>query len=177
MKIYGDKEIWFVTGSQHLYGPQVLEQVAANSQEIADGLTGSDKLSAKIVAQPTVKSPEEILAVCQRANNDSNCVGLILWMHTFSPAKMWIAGLKALNKPYMHLHTQFNAELPWAEINMDYMNLHQSAHGDREFGYISTRLQVHVIHVDFGPGQLGVELGVQMHVGLVQCLKARNPHF
>ncbi|UZJ44488.1 L-arabinose isomerase [Marinimicrobium sp. C6131] len=141
MKIYGDKEIWFVTGSQHLYGPKVLEQVAANSQQIADGLTGSDKISAKIVAQPTVKSPEEILAVCQRANNDSNCVGLILWMHTFSPAKMWIAGLKALNKPYMHLHTQFNAELPWAEINMDYMNLHQSAHGDREFGYIGTRLR------------------------------------
>ncbi|ROQ18402.1 L-arabinose isomerase [Marinimicrobium koreense] len=141
MKIYGDKEIWFVTGSQHLYGPKVLEQVAANSQQIADGLTGSDKISAKIVAQPTVKSPDEILEVCQRANNDSNCVGLILWMHTFSPAKMWIAGLKALNKPYMHLHTQFNAELPWAEINMDYMNLHQSAHGDREFGYIGTRLR------------------------------------
>lgn len=141
MKIYGDKEIWFVTGSQHLYGPKVLEQVAANSQQIAEGLTGSDKVSAKIIAQPTVKSPEEILEVCQRANNDSNCVGLILWMHTFSPAKMWIAGLKALNKPYMHLHTQFNAELPWAEINMDYMNLHQSAHGDREFGYISTRLR------------------------------------
>lgn len=141
MKIYGDKEIWFVTGSQHLYGPKVLDQVAANSQEIADGLTGSDKVSAKIVAQPTVKTPEEILEVCQRANNDRNCVGLILWMHTFSPAKMWIAGLKALNKPYMHLHTQFNAELPWAEINMDYMNLHQSAHGDREFGYIGTRLR------------------------------------
>lgn len=141
MKIYGDKEIWFVTGSQHLYGPKVLEQVAANSQEIADGLTGSDKISAKIVAQPTVKTPDEILDVCLRANNDSNCVGLILWMHTFSPAKMWIAGLKALNKPYMHLHTQFNAELPWADINMDYMNLHQSAHGDREFGYIGTRLR------------------------------------
>src|SRR5690625_6049940 len=89
MKIYADKEICLVTGSRHLYGPQGLEQVAANSQEIADGLTGSDKLSAKIVAQPTVKSPEEILAECQRANNDSNCVGLILWMHTFSPAKMW----------------------------------------------------------------------------------------
>lgn len=141
MKTYGDKEIWFVTGSQHLYGPKVLEQVAANSQEIADGLTGSDKISAKIVAQPTVKTPDEILDVCLRANNDSNCVGLILWMHTFSPAKMWIAGLKALNKPYMHLHTQFNAELPWADINMDYMNLHQSAHGDREFGYIGTRLR------------------------------------
>ncbi len=141
MKIYGDKEIWFVTGSQHLYGPKVLDQVAANSQEIANGLTGSDKISAKIVAQPTVKTPEEILEVCQRANNDPNCVGLMLWMHTFSPAKMWISGLKALNKPYMHLHTQFNAELPWAEINMDYMNLHQSAHGDREFGYIGTRLR------------------------------------
>ncbi|WP_347331635.1 L-arabinose isomerase [Marinimicrobium locisalis] len=141
MKTYGNKEIWFVTGSQHLYGPKVLEQVAANSQEIADGLTGSDKISAKIVAQPTVKTPDEILDVCLRANNDSNCVGLILWMHTFSPAKMWIAGLKALNKPYMHLHTQFNAELPWADINMDYMNLHQSAHGDREFGYIGTRLR------------------------------------
>lgn len=141
MKIYGDKEIWFVTGSQHLYGPQVLDQVAANSQEIANGLTGSDKVSAKIVAQPTVKTPEEILEVCQRANNDPNCVGLMLWMHTFSPAKMWISGLKALNKPYMHLHTQFNAELPWADINMDYMNLHQSAHGDREFGYIGTRLR------------------------------------
>lgn len=141
MKIYGEKEIWFVTGSQHLYGPRVLDQVAANSQEIASGLTGSDKLSAKIVAQPTVKTPDEILDVCLRANNDANCVGLILWMHTFSPAKMWIAGLKALAKPYMHLHTQFNAELPWADINMDYMNLHQSAHGDREFGYIGTRLR------------------------------------
>ncbi len=141
MKTFGDKEIWFVTGSQHLYGPKVLDQVAANSQEIAQGLTGSDKVSAKIVAQPTVKTPEEILEVCQRANNDHNCVGLILWMHTFSPAKMWIAGLKALNKPYMHLHTQLHAELAWAEINMDYMNLHQSAHGDREFGYIGTRLR------------------------------------
>src|SRR5690625_7445573 len=120
MKIYGDKEIWFVTGSQHLYGPQVLEQVAANSQEIADGLTASDKLSAKIVAQPPVKSPEEILAVCQRANNHSNRLGLILWMHTFSPAKMWIAGLEALHKPYMHLHPQVNANVPWADDDMVY---------------------------------------------------------
>src|SRR5690625_7156894 len=99
MKIYGDKEIWFVTGSQHLYGPKVLEQVAAKSQEIADGLTGSDKLSAKIVAQPTVKSPEEILAVRRRANNDSTDEGLMLWLASFSPSKMRIAALKALSTP------------------------------------------------------------------------------
>ena len=141
MKIYGEKSIWFVTGSQHLYGPGVLKQVAANSEEIASGLTGSDALSAQVIAKGVVTTPEEILAVCQAANSDANCVGLILWMHTFSPAKMWIGGLKALSKPYMHLHTQFGAELPWGEINMHYMNLNQSAHGDREFGYIGTRLR------------------------------------
>lgn len=141
MKIYGDKEVWLVTGSQHLYGPGVLKQVAENSQKIAESLTASDKISIKIVAQDTVKSPGEILSVCQKANSDENCVGLILWMHTFSPAKMWISGLKALNKPYMHLHTQFNAELPFSEINMHFMNLNQSAHGDREFGHVSTRLR------------------------------------
>ncbi|MDQ2075805.1 L-arabinose isomerase [Marinimicrobium sp. ABcell2] len=140
MKIYGQKEVWLVTGSQHLYGPGVLKQVAENSQKIAASLTDSDNLSCTIVAQDTVKTPEEILAVCLRANSDENCAGLILWMHTFSPAKMWIAGLKALNKPYMHLHTQFKAELPWSEIDMNYMNLNQSAHGDREFGYIGTRM-------------------------------------
>src|SRR5690606_31390701 len=115
--------------------------VAENSQKIAESLTASDKISIKIVAQDTVKSPGEVLSVCQRANSDENCVGLILWMHTFSPAKMWISGLKALSKPYMHLHTQFNAELPFAEINMNFMNLNQSAHGDREFGHVSTRLR------------------------------------
>jgi L-arabinose isomerase len=141
MKVYGDKEVWLVTGSQDLYGPGVLKQVAANSQSIAAGLTASDKISVKIVAQDTVKSPSEILAVCQAANSNPNCVGLILWMHTFSPAKMWISGLRALSKPYMHLHTQFNAELPFAEINMNFMNLNQSAHGDREFGHVSTRLR------------------------------------
>lgn len=141
MKIYGDKEVWLVTGSQHLYGPGVLKQVAENSQKIAAALTESKNVSIKIVAQDTVKSPEEILAVAQAANSNPNCVGLILWMHTFSPAKMWISGLRALNKPYMHLHTQFNAELPFADINMHFMNLNQSAHGDREFGHISTRLR------------------------------------
>lgn len=141
MKIYGEKKVWFVTGSQHLYGPGVLAQVAENSQAIAAGLTAADSVSAEIEARGVVTTPKEILEVCQAANSDENCVGLILWMHTFSPAKMWIAGLSALNKPYMHLHTQFGAALPWGEINMNYMNLNQSAHGDREFGYIGTRLR------------------------------------
>ena len=142
MKTYGDKTIWFVTGSQHLYGPKVLSQVAENSGKIADGLTGSDLISARVVSKGVVTTPEEIHAVCQQANADTECAGLILWMHTFSPAKMWIAGLKALNKPWMHLHTQFGAELPWADIDMNYMNLNQSAHGDREFGFIGTRMRL-----------------------------------
>lgn len=141
MKIYGDKKVWFVTGSQHLYGPAMLKEVADNSTKIAAGLTAADSISAEIESKGVVTTPEEILDVCQAANSDKNCVGLILWMHTFSPAKMWIAGLSALNKPYMHLHTQFGAELPWGEIDMHYMNLNQSAHGDREFGYIGTRLR------------------------------------
>ncbi|MCP8897680.1 L-arabinose isomerase [Gilvimarinus xylanilyticus] len=141
MKIYGDKKVWFVTGSQHLYGPAMLKEVADNSAKIAAGLTAADSISAEIESKGVVTTPEEILDVCQAANSDKNCVGLILWMHTFSPAKMWIAGLSALNKPYMHLHTQFGAELPWGEIDMHYMNLNQSAHGDREFGYIGTRLR------------------------------------
>jgi len=140
MKAFDQKEVWLVTGSQHLYGPEVLNEVAQNSQKIAEGLTESDQIPCKVVAQPTVKTADEILEVARRANSAEECVGLILWMHTFSPAKMWIAGLKALTKPYMHLHTQFQAELPWSKIDMHYMNLNQSAHGDREFGYICTRL-------------------------------------
>lgn len=142
MKIFGDKMIWFVTGSQHLYGPKVLNQVAENSQQIAAGLTESKLISAQVVSKGVVTTPEEILQVCQQANSDDQCVGLILWMHTFSPAKMWIGGLQALNKPWMHLHTQFGAELPWSDIDMNYMNLNQSAHGDREFGFIGTRLRL-----------------------------------
>lgn len=141
MKMYGNKEVWLVTGSQDLYGPGVLRQVAENSQKIAAGLNDSSAISINIVAKETVKSPQEILAIAQAANSNPDCVGLILWMHTFSPAKMWISGLQALNKPYMHLHTQFNAQLPFADINMHFMNLNQSAHGDREFGHISTRLR------------------------------------
>ncbi|EIE7519184.1 L-arabinose isomerase [Vibrio parahaemolyticus] len=142
MKIFNDKQVWFVTGSQHLYGPQVLESVAQNSEEIIAGLNSSDDISVSIDNKGTVKTPDEILAVCRAANNDPDCIGLMLWMHTFSPAKMWIAGLTQLNKPFLHLHTQFNAALPWDEIDMDFMNLNQSAHGCREFGFIGTRLNI-----------------------------------
>ncbi|QYJ77398.1 L-arabinose isomerase [Shewanella acanthi] len=141
MKPFKQKQVWFITGSQDLYGPKVLEQVAKNSEQIVHGFNASEAISMEVVYKPTVKSPREIHAVCQAANSDENCVGVILWMHTFSPAKMWIAGLNELSKPFMHLHTQFHAELPWSEINMNYMNTHQSAHGCREFGFIGTRMR------------------------------------
>jgi L-arabinose isomerase len=133
-------EIWFVTGSQHLYGEDTLKQVAKNSQEISAYFDASGKIATRVLWKPTVKTPDEIYALVQEANNAPACVGLVLWMHTFSPAKMWIRGLTALKKPYVHLHTQFNQDLPWATIDMDFMNLNQSAHGDREFGYIGARL-------------------------------------
>ncbi len=134
-------EVWFVTGSQHLYGPKTLQQVDVDSKTIVNGLNSTGKIPVKVVFKSVVKTSDEILDVCIQANSDKNCVGLITWMHTFSPAKMWIAGLKALSKPYMHLHTQFNEELPWSEIDMDYMNLHQSAHGGREYGFINARMR------------------------------------
>ncbi|MGL4192160.1 L-arabinose isomerase [Vibrio misgurnus] len=142
MKIFNQKQVWFVTGSQHLYGPKVLDSVAHNSAAIIAGLNAAPGISVAITNQGTVKTPDEILAVCRAANNDPDCIGLMLWMHTFSPAKMWIAGLSQLNKPFLHLHTQFNAALPWDEIDMDFMNLNQSAHGCREFGFIGTRLNI-----------------------------------
>jgi L-arabinose isomerase len=135
------KEIWFVTGSQHLYGEETLKQVALNSQEIVKGLNATSHIPVNIVFKPTVKTPDEITNICQEANAEKNCIGLITWMHTFSPAKMWINGLTILNKPICHLHTQFNAEIPWSTIDMDFMNLNQSAHGDREFGYIMSRMR------------------------------------
>ena len=134
-------EVWFVTGSQHLYGEETLKQVDVNSQTIVDGFNNSGKFPVKIIFKPVVKTPDEILNICIQASSQKNCIGLITWMHTFSPAKMWIAGLKALTKPYMHLHTQFNQNLPWNEIDMDYMNLHQSAHGGREYGFINARMR------------------------------------
>lgn len=135
------KEIWFVTGSQHLYGEETLKQVAKNSEEIVKGFNESSHLPVKIVWKPTVKSPDEITNICQEANNEKNCIGIITWMHTFSPAKMWIKGLTILKKPLCHLHTQYNAQIPWESINMDFMNLNQSAHGDREFGFMMSRMR------------------------------------
>lgn len=135
-------EVWFITGSQHLYGPKTLEQVAADSKEIAGRLNDSVWMPAKVVFKPVLTTPEAIYRVCQEANLAENCVGLIAWMHTFSPAKMWIRGLSVLKKPFLHLHTQYNREIPWAAIDMDFMNLNQSAHGDREFGFIGSRMRL-----------------------------------
>jgi len=136
------REVWFVTGSQHLYGPAVLDTVAANSLQMVDGLNASQALPLPLQFKTVVKSSSEIYSICQQANADDNCIGLVFWCHTFSPAKMWIGGLNALTKPFMQLHTQFNNDIPWAEIDMDYMNLHQSAHGDREFGHIITKMRI-----------------------------------
>lgn len=141
MKI-ANKEVWFVTGSQHLYGAETLAQVAKDSQIIAKGLDASEAIPVNIVFKPTVKTPNEITQLCSDANISENCVGLVTWMHTFSPSKMWINGLSILNKPFMHLHTQFNAEIPWNDIDMDFMNLNQSAHGGREFGFIGARMRI-----------------------------------
>jgi len=135
-------EVWFVTGSQHLYGEETLKQVAAHSQTIAKALDADKKIPVRVVYKPTVKSPEEIYQICAEANNAQHCIGIIAWMHTFSPAKMWIGGLKVLHKPLLHLHTQFNRDIPWGEIDMDFMNLNQSAHGDREFGFMMSRMRL-----------------------------------
>ena len=142
MKQPPQKEVWFVTGSQHLYGPETLRQVAEDARAIAAGLDASPEIPVRIIAGPTVKTPGEISEVCEKANANPQCIGIIAWMHTFSPAKMWINGLKLLDKPLCHLHTQFSAGLPWSTIDMDYMNLHQSAHGDREFGYMMSRMRL-----------------------------------
>ena len=135
-------EAWFVTGSQHLYGKETLEKVANHSQEIAKTFDKSNKIPVHIVFKPVVTTTEEITRLCMEANNMPHCIGLITWMHTFSPAKMWIAGLSVLDKPFVHLHTQFNRDIPWSEIDMDFMNLNQSAHGDREFGFIGSRMRI-----------------------------------
>jgi L-arabinose isomerase len=135
-------EVWFITGSQHLYGEATLRIVAEHSQEMAREMTQSGKLPVKVVFKPVVTTHDAITEICREANNTPNCIGLITWMHTFSPAKMWISGLNLLDKPFVHLHTQFNRELPWADIDMDFMNLNQSAHGDREFGFIGSRMRL-----------------------------------
>jgi L-arabinose isomerase len=136
------KEVWFVTGSQHLYGDETLRQVAEHSKTIAASLNDTPYIPVTVVHKPTVKTAEEIYAVCMGANTAKDCIGIVAWMHTFSPAKMWIGGLKILSKPLLHFHTQFNRDIPWATIDMDFMNLNQSAHGDREFGFIMSRMRL-----------------------------------
>ncbi|MGE8512529.1 MAG: L-arabinose isomerase [Chryseobacterium culicis] len=135
------KEVWFITGSQHLYGSETLAQVADHSQKIVAELEKSSFIPVKVIVKPTVKTTEEIFETIAAANQAEKCIGIITWMHTFSPAKMWIRGLKILQKPLLHLHTQFNRDIPWSTMDMDFMNLNQAAHGDREFGFMVSRLR------------------------------------
>jgi len=135
-------EFWFVTGSQHLYGPEALEQVAANAQTIVAALNDSGDLPHPLVFKPVLTTPDQITRLCLDATADNNCAGVVAWMHTFSPAKMWISGLQQLGKPLADLHTQFGRDIPWESIDMDFMNLHQTAHGGREFGHIGARLRL-----------------------------------
>ncbi len=141
MELFKQLEVWFVVGSQHLYGPKTLQEVSDNASKMVAGLNAEAGLPVKLVLKPTVKTPDEILAVCREANNAAACAGLVMWMHTFSPAKMWIAGLSVLDKPFMQFHTQFNSAIPWGSMDMDFMNLNQTAHGGREFGFIGARLR------------------------------------
>jgi L-arabinose isomerase len=139
---FKNKEVWFITGTQHLYGPETLKQVAADSAKIAATLDKSPKILVKVIFKPVLITSDSIYELCSEANNTKNCIGLIAWMHTFSPAKMWIKGLNSLNKPFLHFHTQLNRDIPWETIDMNFMNLNQSAHGDREFGFIGTRMRL-----------------------------------
>ena len=135
-------KVWFVTGSQHLYGPEALKQVAANSQEIARTLERSSHIPVNVVFKSVVKMPDDATTLCQEANIANDCIGIITWCHTFSPSKMWINGLTQLRKPICHLHTQHNRDIPWETIDMNFMNLNQAAHGDREHGFIMSRLRL-----------------------------------
>ena len=142
IKEFENYEVWFVTGAQLLYGGDAVVAVDGHSKEMVAGLNESGRLPIKVVYKGTANSSKEVAEVFAAANNDKKCVGVITWMHTFSPAKMWIHGLQILNKPLLHLHTQYNAEIPWNDIDMDFMNLNQSAHGDREFGHIVSRMRI-----------------------------------
>ena len=135
-------EVWLVTGSQNLYGAEVLRKVAANSAQVGRALDGAASIPVQVLVKPVVKTPAEATALCQAANENPDCIGLITWCHTFSPSKMWINGLKSLRKPLLHLHTQHNRDIPWSTIDMDFMNLNQAAHGDREHGFIMSRLRL-----------------------------------
>lgn len=141
MTIFDNYEVWFVIGSQHLYGPETLRQVTQHAEHVVNALNTEAKLPCKLVLKPLGTTPDEITAICRDANYDDRCAGLVVWLHTFSPAKMWINGLTMLNKPLLQFHTQFNAALPWDSIDMDFMNLNQTAHGGREFGFIGARMR------------------------------------
>ena len=136
------KEIWFGVGSQDLYGEEALRQVAQQTGEMVDFLNATGKIPAKIVLKPTLKSSDGVKAFMTEASANPNVIGVITWCHTFSPAKMWIRGLEVLTKPLLQLATQHHREIPWETIDMDFMNLNQAAHGDREFGYIVSRLGI-----------------------------------
>ncbi|WP_312464895.1 L-arabinose isomerase [Pantoea endophytica] len=140
MEQHNAQQVWFVIGTQHLYGAETLRQVEQHARQVMDGLNQAGTLPVSLVLKPLVKSPDEALALCRDANHDNQCVGIITWLHTFSPAKMWIGGLSILNKPLLQFHTQFNAEIPWDSMDMDFMNLNQTAHGGREFGFIGARM-------------------------------------
>ena len=141
MTIFNNYEVWFVIGSQHLYGPEALQQVTKHAEHVVNALNAEAKLPCKLVLKPLGTTPDEITNICRDANYDDKCAGLVVWLHTFSPAKMWINGLAILNKPLLQFHTQFNASLPWDSIDMDFMNLNQTAHGGREFGFIGARMR------------------------------------
>jgi len=164
-------EIWFLTGSQGLYGEDVLTQVADQSRQVSDRLGASPDIPAAVVAKPVLTDAAAIRSVMLAANADDACVGVIAWMHTFSPAKMWIAGLELLAKPFLHLHTQYNREIPWADIDMDFMNLNQAAHGDREFEFIAARLRLErkVVVGHWGDTAVQAEIGTWTRAA---CAKA-----
>ena len=163
-----EKEIWFVTGSQHLYGDEVLKQVAAHAAAMVQDWNTQAGLLLPLVMKPVVTSADAIRKVCLEAGSSPSCVGVVVWMHTFSPAKMWIRGLQVLTKPLCHLHTQFNAEIPWNSIDMDFMNLNQSAHGDRELGHLMARMRKRrkIITGHWKSEALRQELGNWMRVAL-----------
>ena len=163
---FSQYRIRFITGSQHLYGPGPLKQVADNAKKVVKALNASKEIPIKIEWVPTVKLNEEVVAAIQEANADPKCIGVICWMHTFSPAKMWINGLKILHKPMLHLNTQANQDIPWSTMDMDFMNLNQAAHGDREFGFICTRLGINrkVVNGYFADPLVQHEIGVWARV-------------
>ena len=162
MKELARPDVWFVCGSQHLYGPGPLEEVERNARAVANALDEADAIPLPVVFKGLLTTSGEIRKLCLEASADPDCAGLILWMHTFSPSRMWIGGLSQLTKPFLHLHTQFNRDLPWGEIDMDFMNLNQAAHGDREAGFLHTRMGLRrkVVVGHFSDPEVQARLGV-----------------